>query len=201
MVCARPRISSELMAVNPTHSSVYTSTPRAPPITQASCSTDSERPNAEARDSSGRSSCSEASNDALAIALAAEVISVATAATIRLPVTAAASAATVTATAARTTSSAGLPSCRRAAAKLPPKLPMAAAAPMVPRMPSCTQPLAWCALATNAGYRNRKPTIALMVQLPHSEVMMLRPSGCRGELIGSVTASPGHAPSGPLRPW
>ena len=45
-----------------------------PADTQASCSTDSERPNADARDSSGRSSCSEASSDALAMALAPEVI-------------------------------------------------------------------------------------------------------------------------------
>ena len=70
-------MSSAVIAVKPTHSSVYTSTPIAPPITQANCSTDSERPNAEARDSSGRSSCSEASSDALAIALAPEVTNVA----------------------------------------------------------------------------------------------------------------------------
>ncbi|SKW59533.1 Uncharacterised protein [Mycobacteroides abscessus subsp. abscessus] len=34
-------------------------------------------------------------------------------------------------------------------------------------------------MATKAGYRVRNPTITLMVLLPQSEVMMLRPSGCR----------------------
>jgi len=56
--------------------------------------------------------------------------------TIRLPATAAATATTVTATVQRTTSTAGRPSCRRAAAKFPAKLPMAAAAPMMPSMAS-----------------------------------------------------------------
>ena len=79
----------------------------APPATHASCRSDSERPNADARDSSGRSSCSDASSDALAIALAPEVMSVAAAATNRLPVTAVARAAAVTAIAQRTTSCAG----------------------------------------------------------------------------------------------
>ena len=69
----------------------------APPKTQANCSNDSERPNAEARDRSGRSSCSDASSDALAIALAPEAVSVAIAATRRLPLTAVASALAVTA--------------------------------------------------------------------------------------------------------
>src|SRR3954468_23874396 len=153
----------------------------APPATQANCSNDSERPNADARDCSGRSSCSDASSDALAIAAAAEVTRVASAATINLPVSAAASAPTVTATAHRTTSSAGKPSFSRAAVKLPAKLPIAAAAPITPRIRSCSQPLASCDLAPNAGYRNRKPTINLTVQLPHREVMMLRPKGCRAE--------------------
>ena len=118
--------------MKPTHSWVYTSTPIAPPATQASCSTDSERPNADARDSSGRSSCSDASSDALAIALAAEVTSAASAATIRLPVSAVASATAVTAIVQRTTSCAGWPSFSRALAKLPAKLPIAAAAPIRP---------------------------------------------------------------------
>jgi len=60
----------------------------APPATQANCSTDSERPNADARDFSGRSSCSDASSEAFAIALAPEVTSVAIAATSSLPVSA-----------------------------------------------------------------------------------------------------------------
>ena len=60
-----------VIAVKPTHRSVYTSTPIAPPATQANCSNDSERPNADARDFSGRSSCSDASSEALAIAAAA----------------------------------------------------------------------------------------------------------------------------------
>ena len=92
----------------------------------------------------------------------------------------------VTAIVARTTSIAGRPSLSRAAVKLPMKFPMPAAAPMTPRMASCSQPPSPCCLATNAGYRNRKPTIALMVQLPHSDVMMLRPIGCRSS-SGSVT--------------
>ena len=58
------------------------------------------------------------------------------AATTRLPATAAAIATAVTATVQRTTSTAGLPSCRRALAKLPAKLPMAAAAPIRPSMPT-----------------------------------------------------------------
>ena len=45
------------------------STPSAPPDTQASCSTVSERPNAEARDSSGRSRWTTASRPTLASAL------------------------------------------------------------------------------------------------------------------------------------
>ena len=48
----------------------------------------------------------------------------------------------VTATVQRTTSTAGRPSRSRALAKLPAKLPIAAAAPIRPSMPSCTQPLA-----------------------------------------------------------
>ena len=123
----------------------------APPATQANCSSDSERPNADARDSSGRSSCSDASSDALAIALAPDVTRVASAATNRLPVSAVASATAVTAIAQRTTSRAGWPSLSRAAVKLPAKLPIAAAAPISPRMRSCSQPLASCDLATNAG--------------------------------------------------
>ena len=144
-------MSSAVIAVKPTHNSVYTRTPIAPPSTHANCSTDSERPNADARDSSGRSSCSEASRDAFAIALDPEVTNVATAATIRLPVNAAARARTVTAIAARTTNVAGRPRVSRAAVKLPAKLPTPAATPMVPRIPSWTQPLASCALATKAG--------------------------------------------------
>ena len=46
------------------------STPSAPPNTQASCSTVSERPNADARDSSGRSRWITASRQTLASALA-----------------------------------------------------------------------------------------------------------------------------------
>ena len=104
------------MTVKPMCSWVYTSTPVAPPATHASCNSDSERPNADARDSSGRSSCSDASSDALAIALAAEVTSAASAATISLPVSAVASATAVTAIVLRTTSCAGCPSCNRALA-------------------------------------------------------------------------------------
>ncbi len=133
-VCARPKISRPLTAVNPTHNSVYTITPNAPPSTHDSCRLDSERPNPDARDSSGRSCCSEASSDAFAIALEPEVIKVAIAATTRLPATAAATANTVTAVVQRTTKTAGLPSCSRAAAKLPAKLPIAAAAPIMPSM-------------------------------------------------------------------
>ena len=85
------------ITVKPMCSWVYTSTPVAPPATQASCSSDSDRPNADARDSSGRSSCSDASSEAFAIALAAEVTNAASAATNSFPVSAVASATTVTA--------------------------------------------------------------------------------------------------------
>ena len=61
------------------------------------------------------------------------------AATTRLPATAAANATTLTATVQRTTRTAGLPSCRRALVKLPAKLPITAAAPIMPSMASCTQ--------------------------------------------------------------
>ncbi len=69
------------------------------------------------------------------------------AATRRLPVTAVASALAVTAMVQRTTTCAGWPSFMRALVKLPAKLPIAAAAPINPRMRSCSQPLASCDLA------------------------------------------------------
>ncbi len=62
--------------------------------------------------------------------------------------------------------------------KLPAKLPIGRGADHAQPyqlMPSAVE----IALVTNAGYKNRKPTITLMVQFPHSEVMMLRPKGCR----------------------
>ncbi len=176
-------MSSAVTAVKPTHSSVYTSTPTAPPRTQANCSVDSERPNPDARDSSGRSFCNEASREAFAIALAPDVTKVAIAASIRLPPTEAANATALTASVQRTTSAAGRPSFKRALVKLPTKLPMPAAAPITPRMAICAHPPASCALATNAGYKNRNPTMTLMVQLPHSDVMMLRPKGCRSVAV------------------
>src|SRR5208337_3425097 len=101
-VCASPRMSTAVTTVKPTHNSVYNKTPSAPPNTQASCSVDSERPKPDARDSSGRSFCSEASSEAFAIALDPEVTKVAITATIRLPATAAAKAAAHTATVQRT---------------------------------------------------------------------------------------------------
>ena len=60
----------------------------------------------------------------------------------RLPATAAAKATAHTATVQRTTSTAGLPSFSRALVKLPTKLPIPAAAPMMPSMASCAQPSA-----------------------------------------------------------
>ncbi|COZ07644.1 Uncharacterised protein [Mycobacterium tuberculosis] len=129
------------------------------------------------------------------------MIRVAIAVAARLPATAAAMANTVTSTVQRTTSTAGLPSCRRALVKLPAKLPTAAAAPIRPSMPNCTHPLASCALATNAGYKNRKPTITLMVQLPHREVMMLRPNGCRSVPPRFLTSSGQRRRSLPLSRW
>src|SRR6478752_9693515 len=161
-----------VIAVNPTHRSVYISTPVAPPRTHASCRNDSDLPNAEAVDSSGRSSCMEASRQALAIALLPDVINVATAATRMLPANAVANATAVTATVDHTTNFAGWPSLSRAAVMLPMKLPMAAATPIRPSTLICSQPLlSASALATKAGYRKRNPTINLMVQLPHNAVM------------------------------
>ena len=70
------------------------------------------------------------------MALDPEVIRVAIAAAIRVPATAAAKATAHTATVQRTTSTAGRPSRRRALVKLPAKLPIAAAAPIMPSMPT-----------------------------------------------------------------
>ncbi|CNH74506.1 Uncharacterised protein [Mycobacterium tuberculosis] len=70
------------------------------------------------------------------MALDPEVTSAAMVVTTRLPATAAARATTVTPTVQRTTRTAGLPSCSRALVKLPTKLPIAAAAPIMPSIPS-----------------------------------------------------------------
>lgn len=76
------------------------------------------------------------------MALAPDVTRVAITASIRLPATEAASATAVTATVQRTTSTAGRPSLSRALVKLPTKLPIPAAAPIIPSMASWAQPLA-----------------------------------------------------------
>ena len=96
-VCTPTSATTHATTVNPIQNvSCGSSTPSAPPVTQASCSTVSERPNAEARDSSGRSRWITASRLTLASALAAAPTSPTTAA-VAMPGSAAASTATTTA--------------------------------------------------------------------------------------------------------
>ena len=102
-------------------------------------------------DSSGSRPATKHVSDALATALAPfEVTNAATAATIRLPDTAAARARD-----SHPRSPSAPPVRRdglmRAAVKFPAKLPMPAAAPMVPQHGQLNHPLASCALATNGG--------------------------------------------------
>jgi hypothetical protein len=68
-VCARPRLSSAETEAKPTQYVGGISTPSAPPITQAVCSTVSDLPNAEARDASGTLRWITASRHTLATAL------------------------------------------------------------------------------------------------------------------------------------
>ncbi len=126
--------------VKPIHRVGGSSTPSAAPSTQHSCMTDSDRPKAEARDSSGRSSWIEESRQTLPIALVPAATSAASAATTIEPNTAASTHTTRLATVDATTIRCGFLSSSRVPAALPTKLPIPAAAPTDPISASCTQP-------------------------------------------------------------
>ena len=89
--------------MNPIHRVGGSSTPSEAPKTHDSCSTVSDRPNAEARDSSGRSSWMDESRHTFPIALVPEATRAATAAAAMLPKMAARTATTKQAAVAPTT--------------------------------------------------------------------------------------------------
>ena len=156
------------------------STPSAPPNTQASCSTVSERPNAEARDSSGRSRWITASRHTLASALPVAPTSPTTAA-VRMPGNTAATAAAAQAAATQpSTMTSGLRKCSREPIPLPRNEPAPAAAPTMPIRNSCrpASPSA-CCLTTNATNRVRKPVSTRDPLLPHNATSTDLPTGRR----------------------
>src|SRR5690606_36912693 len=158
------------------------SRPIAPPKHQAICSTVSDRPNADARDSSGRSCWMTASRLILASALQVAPIK-ATSAAVAIPGSSAAStvAASVVATATVVTWSVP-PRCSREPMALPTKPPAPAAAPSTPSSSSWTNGLWSCcsadALTANAANSIRNPVSNRIVPLPHSATSTPTVIGC-----------------------
>src|SRR6266498_696852 len=167
IVCTRPTTSRIETTRNPTQNVAGSSTPSAPPNTHASCSTVSERPNADARDSSGKSSWITASRLFLASALAV--------APVRPTIAAVAMPGMIVATTVDTRQPAiqastiwsGCPRCIRAPMPLPMKLPAPAAPAITPSSSNCWNACpSVCARTANAENIIRNPVSTRMVPFP-----------------------------------
>ena len=147
-----------------------------PPTHHASCSTVSDRPNADARDSSGRSSWITASRLILASALAVAPIRPTIAAVASPGSTVATSAASTQPATHPTITWSGEPKCSREPSALPRNPPAPAATPITPSRSSCMNGLcplcSVCAFTANAANIIRNPVSTRTEPLPHNATTM-----------------------------